>query len=254
MRTDIGYLFHCRTGDVWRGSVGVLRIPITRALITFVESRSVPASGLEKTIGCQQLRAGRPTGELLTGLVCAAPSSTASANHLELGYATTARRSQGRTVDTAHALIGATSTRESLYLSATPLRDASFLYVDTRPTPSGNPTTSQSRDPRVDEVLRAVLGRTRRETSAHAAMKGEFERAGHLIEAAIRQSDFAHSRRQAIPGQANVGVAAWGSRRKHTHTGFQRRAPDHLGAHRIAEYRTRASSPGRDENASFWCT
>ena len=38
------------------------------------------------------------------------------AEHLELAYASSAHRAQGRTVDTAHALVSPTTTREVLYV------------------------------------------------------------------------------------------------------------------------------------------
>ena len=41
------------------------------------------------------------------------------ASHVELAYATTAYRAQGRTVDTAHALVTAGTAREVLYVAAT---------------------------------------------------------------------------------------------------------------------------------------
>ena len=40
------------------------------------------------------------------------------AHHVELGYATTAYRSQGRTVDTTHSMVSPTTTREVLYVAA----------------------------------------------------------------------------------------------------------------------------------------
>ena len=52
--------------------------------------------------------------------------------HVELAYAATAHRAQGRTVDTAHAMVSATTTREVLYVSATRGRGTNALYVDTR--------------------------------------------------------------------------------------------------------------------------
>ncbi|HZW45757.1 MAG TPA: MobF family relaxase [Dermatophilaceae bacterium] len=52
--------------------------------------------------------------------------------HVELGYATTAHRAQGRTVDTAHAFVSATTLREPLYVMATRGRESNRLYVDTR--------------------------------------------------------------------------------------------------------------------------
>lgn len=53
------------------------------------------------------------------------------AENLELGYATTAHRAQGRTVDTAHAYVSATTVREPLYVMATRGRESNRLYVDT---------------------------------------------------------------------------------------------------------------------------
>ena len=41
-----------------------------------------------------------------------------SRQHVELGYATTAQRAQGRTVDRAHAYLGPAATRETLYVMA----------------------------------------------------------------------------------------------------------------------------------------
>ena len=51
--------------------------------------------------------------------------------HVELGYATTAHRAQGQTVDTAHAFISPATQREPLYVMATRGREANMLYVDT---------------------------------------------------------------------------------------------------------------------------
>ena len=53
------------------------------------------------------------------------------AEHVDLAYASTAHRIQGRTVDTAHALVSAATTREVLYVAATRGRHSNRLYVDT---------------------------------------------------------------------------------------------------------------------------
>jgi ATP-dependent exoDNAse (exonuclease V) alpha subunit len=50
--------------------------------------------------------------------------------HVELGYASTAHRAQGRTVDTAHAFVGAETSREPLYVMASRGRVSNRLYVD----------------------------------------------------------------------------------------------------------------------------
>ena len=55
--------------------------------------------------------------------------------HVELGYASTAHRAQGRTVDTAHAYVTATTLREPLYVMATRGRESNRLYVDTAHEP-----------------------------------------------------------------------------------------------------------------------
>jgi ATP-dependent exoDNAse (exonuclease V) alpha subunit len=72
--------------------------------------------------------------------------------HVDLGYATTTALAQGRTVDTTHALIDATATRETLYVAATRGRTTNHLYVTNQqqldldaehpPAPDLVPTTS----------------------------------------------------------------------------------------------------------------
>jgi hypothetical protein len=49
------------------------------------------------------------------------------------GYASTAHRAQGMTVDTAHTVVTTSQTREVLYLAATRGRRANLLYVATDP-------------------------------------------------------------------------------------------------------------------------
>ncbi len=58
-----------------------------------------------------------------------------AAEHVELAYASTAHRAQGRTVDTAHAMVSPTTTREVLYVAATRGRESNRLYVDTHYDP-----------------------------------------------------------------------------------------------------------------------
>ena len=90
--------------------------------------------------------------------------------HVELGYASTIHRTQGSTVDTAHALITtATMSREALYVAATRARTANHLYVDAtrevdRDTSHGELEACNAR-----EALTAVLRRSAAESSAHSA-------------------------------------------------------------------------------------
>ena len=92
--------------------------------------------------------------------------------HVELAYATTAYRAQGRTVATAHALVSPTTTREVLYVSATRGREENRLYVDTcfdPDPPTSHPGLAGRQSTR--EVLAAVLSREGAELSAHEALR-----------------------------------------------------------------------------------
>lgn len=53
------------------------------------------------------------------------------AEHVDLGYATTAHRAQGLTVDACHTLIGPSLSREALYVAMTRGREANIAYVAT---------------------------------------------------------------------------------------------------------------------------
>ncbi|MGO4664442.1 MobF family relaxase [Terrabacter sp. 2TAF16] len=73
--------------------------------------------------------------------------------HVELGYATTAHRAQGRTVDTTHAFVTSTTMREPLYVMATRGRESNMLYVDTM----YDPDVTTSHDEAVTTNPTAVL-------------------------------------------------------------------------------------------------
>nr|MBW4078435.1 hypothetical protein [Acidobacteriota bacterium] len=80
------------------------------------------------------------------------------AEHVELAYATTVHRAQGRTVDTAHAFVSPTTTREVLYVALTRGSDSNHLYVDTHYDP--DPSTGHdglTLVPSAVEVLAGVL-------------------------------------------------------------------------------------------------
>jgi len=101
------------------------------------------------------------------------------AAHVELAYATTAHRAQGRTVDTAHAIISPTTTREVLYVAATRGRASNRLYVDTSYDP--DPQTSHdgiSEPQSARDVLAGVLENEGADVSAHETMR----RSQHQLE------------------------------------------------------------------------
>jgi conjugative relaxase-like TrwC/TraI family protein len=99
--------------------------------------------------------------------------------HVGLGYATTAHRCQGRTVDVAHALVSTTTTREVLYVAATRARVANLLYVDTSYDPDPQTSHDRAGDPQTArEVLASVLANRGAEVSAHETLR----RAQHDVE------------------------------------------------------------------------
>jgi conjugative relaxase-like TrwC/TraI family protein len=65
-----------------------------------------------------------------TGAQVTVDAAYATSN-VELGYATTLHRAQGRTVDRAHCYVSPRTSRELLYVSMTRGRDANLAYVDT---------------------------------------------------------------------------------------------------------------------------
>lgn len=93
--------------------------------------------------------------------------------HVELGYASTAHRSQGRTVDTAHAMVTATTAREILYVAATRGRKSNRLYVDTFYDPDHDTSHGPVAETPARDVLANVLGNIGADTAAHTVITRE---------------------------------------------------------------------------------
>ncbi|WP_281274846.1 MobF family relaxase [Georgenia muralis] len=97
------------------------------------------------------------------------------ARHVDLGYAVTAHRAQGLTVDTAHVVVSPSTTRENLYVSMTRGRHANTAYValdqpdPLHATPAETETTART-------VLFGVLNHSALELSAHQTITAEQER------------------------------------------------------------------------------
>jgi hypothetical protein len=90
------------------------------------------------------------------------------AEHVELAYASSAHRAQGRTVDTAHALVSSTTTREVLYVMATRGRESNRLYVDTHYDPDPQTAHDEVSEPATaKEVLAGVLRNEGADVAAH---------------------------------------------------------------------------------------
>jgi hypothetical protein len=88
------------------------------------------------------------------------PASYVTKN-VELAYASTAHRAQGRTVDTAHAFASPTTTREVLYVSLTRGSESNHLYVDTHYDP--DPSTGHDGLTAVPSALEVLAGVLRHE-------------------------------------------------------------------------------------------
>ncbi len=94
--------------------------------------------------------------------------------HVELAYASTVHRSQGRTVDTAHAFVTPTTTRDVLYVALTRGSTANHLYVDVHYDP--DPATGHqgfSSSQTALEVLEEVLKREGGELSATDVIRAQ---------------------------------------------------------------------------------
>lgn len=111
----------------------------------------------------------RRTGHRLAATVVLPPKYVMQ--HVDLGYAITAHRAQGITVDTAHVVASATTTRENLYVSMTRGRDSNIAYValdrpDDMHTPDVEDVTART-------VLYGVLQHSGSELSAHQTIEVE---------------------------------------------------------------------------------
>ncbi|MGN6782978.1 MAG: MobF family relaxase [Marmoricola sp.] len=102
-----------------------------------------------------------------------------AAEHLNLGYAITAHRAQGLTVDTAHVVVTATTTRENLYVSMTRGRDANIAYValdqpdETHAAPEPDDVTART-------VLYGVIQHSGASKSATQTIETEYELHGGI--------------------------------------------------------------------------
>ena len=110
--------------------------------------------------------------------------------HVQLGYASTAHRAQGSTVDTAHLILTAALVRETAYVGMTRGRHANTAYVVTGdldhgpethqpPWAAGEPLTGA-------EVWAAVLATPGAEQAAHTVMAEELAASGTLATLAPR--------------------------------------------------------------------
>jgi conjugative relaxase-like TrwC/TraI family protein len=101
------------------------------------------------------------------------------AEHVDLGYAVTAHRAQGITVDTAHVVATASTTRENLYVSMTRGRDSNIAYV-ALDQPDDSHSTPEADDVTARTVLYGVLQHSGADLSATQTLEAEYELHGGI--------------------------------------------------------------------------
>lgn len=101
------------------------------------------------------------------------------AEYVDLGYAITAHRAQGVTVDTSHVVVTASTTRENLYVSMSRGRESNVAYVaidqpdDSHSTPLADDVTART-------VLYGVLQHSGANLSATQTIEAEYELHGGI--------------------------------------------------------------------------
>ena len=97
------------------------------------------------------------------------------AEHVDLGYAVTAHRAQGMTVDTAHVVVTGSTTRENLYVAMTRGRDVQHRLRRPRPARRHPTPHPDADDVTAKTVLFGVLQHSGAELSAHQTIEAEQE-------------------------------------------------------------------------------
>lgn len=112
------------------------------------------------------------------------------AEHVDLGYAVTAHRAQGITVDTSHVVVSGTTTRENLYVSMTRGRESNIAYValdqpdESHSAPEPDEVTART-------VLYGVLQHSGVELSAHQMIRAERDQWGSIAQLAAEYETIA---------------------------------------------------------------
>ncbi|MEI2713917.1 MAG: MobF family relaxase [Nocardioides sp.] len=167
----------CLAGDV-RASVGDL-------VITRHNDRTLVAKpgGWVKNGDCWRITDVRGDGSVVVRAVGARRRTVLPAayvgEHLDLGYAITAHRAQGVTVDTAHVVVTASTTRENLYVSMTRGRQFNIAYV-ALDQPDDSHSTPEPDDVTARTVLYGVLQHKGANLSAHQTIGAEQEEYGGI--------------------------------------------------------------------------
>lgn len=134
------------------------------------------------------------------------------AEHVELGYAITAHRAQGATVDTAHLVVHSSSmTREAFYVAMTRGRQANLAYVatDEAHLEEHQHTPGYEDEVTARTILYGVLQHEGAEKSAHETIEAEQEKWSSIAQLAAEYETIAQTaqRQRFATAVANSGLA-----------------------------------------------
>jgi len=116
------------------------------------------------------------------------------AKNCELGYATTAHRAQGITVDSSHLYIpyGASMTRELLYVAMTRGKDSNHAYVGIGDEVElAESHISPKAPPTADKILTSILAASGAELTAQETQQAELAKVSHLGRLVSEHNDLA---------------------------------------------------------------
>jgi conjugative relaxase-like TrwC/TraI family protein len=140
--------------------------------------------------------------------------------YVDLGYAVTAHRAQGITVDTSHVVVTPFTTRENLYVSMSRGRESNIAYV-ALDQPDDSHSPPEPDDVTARTVLFGVLQHSGASMSAHQTMEAEYAIHGGIDRLAAEletvAGDAQHDRfvellqRSGLPPEQHQAVIASGA-------------------------------------------
>lgn len=117
--------------------------------------------------------------------------------HVELGYAITAHRAQGSTVDTAHAIVSSPEmTRESFYVAMTRGRESNHAYIAIDQHHLEEHQHRDDLEMTARSILYGILQHVGAEQSAHDTITTEHEAWGSLAQLAAEYDTIAQEAQQ----------------------------------------------------------
>ena len=129
-------------------------------------------------------------------------------DHVQLAYATTAHRSQGRTVDTAHTIVDSSASRETFYVAMTRGKLSNRAYVITDEDGAMGDPAALGMTRTWRETLENVVLRKGGDIAAHDTLQDEAERIGSIRQLASEYQTLAADQleRQYLPVLGELGL------------------------------------------------